>query len=137
MLYDAADPVISTASARALATSVKATGRCVLNFTEHSFLSKFDRPGENKWWLDEITCDAVAFLAKGTKFPVSEKADSAEGGEKFCQLRCTPALCPYDRGAPAPVCGLHAHGNGSMARKALRERAGHGAWRATGFPVSK
>ena len=50
--------------------------RCVLNFTQHSFLSTYDDLGVNKWWLNEVSCRIVDYLANAVPFPVAAARDA-------------------------------------------------------------
>lgn len=74
---------------------------CALNFTLHSMLSRWDDVGSNKWWINELNCRIVAFLARGEPFELERgQHDAAEGGEQFCHLDCSSERC---RSEPAQL----------------------------------
>jgi len=104
VLYDNADPVISTAAVRVLTAKyrqqVPDTQSCVFNFTMHSFLSKWDDRGQSKWWINEVACDIVDYLVDGTPFKQLQATDPAEGAEHYCHLGCTEDKCGYRWDAP-------------------------------------
>ena len=105
--YDQGDPVVSTPAVRQLAARLGAQQHCVLNFTEHSMLSLYDEPGTNKWYTNELSCDAVRFLAHGTVFVEDAAVNPAEGSDHYCHLDCSSTTCPliYRGGAvPALTC---------------------------------
>jgi len=61
----------------------------------HSFLSAFDTPQENKYWLSEVTRTVAAFLTDGTPFEQEGVIDDWPR----CKLTCTPESCPYHAAA--------------------------------------
>ena len=108
--YDQGDPVVSTPDVRKLASRISAQTACVLNFTAHSMLSLYDDRGTNKWFTNELSCDAVRFLANGTAFVEDAAVDPAEGGDRYCHLECTPSTCALvtnTSAVPALVCPFH------------------------------
>jgi len=104
--YDQGDPVVSTLAVRELADKYRkqdTAGRvqsCVLNFTMHSMLSKWDDVGANKWWINELYCGMVQYLANGVPFRLDTATNATEGGEHYCHLGCTEESCPYSPSAP-------------------------------------
>eukprot|EP00656_Telonema_subtile_P042119 TRINITY_DN4756_c0_g5_i1.p1 TRINITY_DN4756_c0_g5~~TRINITY_DN4756_c0_g5_i1.p1 ORF type:complete len:381 (-),score=92.40 TRINITY_DN4756_c0_g5_i1:113-1255(-) len=105
VLYDQADPVVDTAAVRRLATKYRQQGSagltqsCVLNFTMHSMLSKWDDVGANKWWLNELDCNIVGYIAHGAPFRMDQARSSSEAGERYCHLGCSAASCPFNASA--------------------------------------
>jgi len=51
----------------------------------HSLLSRFDSPDENKYWLPSLLEDATNFIDQGEKFPVA----------KLSEIEMNYALCEY------------------------------------------
>lgn len=93
----------------------------------HSFLSKWDTPTENKWWLGELACRLTSFLSQS---PVGSSADLDAGGflsslddhvagrEAWakCDFDCTNVTCPYERDTTL-ACPLgRAEGSGKKER---------------------
>lgn len=66
----------------------------------HSFLSTYDNPDQNKYWLDEVTRKVADYLGKGTALPQSGSV-SAERGWPRCQLVCTAQSCPWTNPNPS------------------------------------
>jgi hypothetical protein len=68
---------------------------------------RYDDAGTNKWWLPDVECKIVDFLAHGAPFEVATATNPTEGNERFCALNCTNTTCaPYVRnhsGPPAPL----------------------------------
>ena len=95
VIYDHKDNTVSTAEARNLSAAANAS-RCVLNFTQHSFLSTYDDLGVNKWWLNEVSCRIVDYLANAVPFPAVAARDADEGNDKFCELQCSATRCPLN-----------------------------------------
>ena len=95
VIYDHQDNTVSTASARNLSTEANASS-CVLNFTQHSFLSTYDDLNVNKWWLNEVSCRIVDYLANGIPFPVVAARDADEGNDHYCELQCSATRCPLN-----------------------------------------
>lgn len=110
VMYDNADPVINTATARGLLSKyisqTKAATGCVLPFTMHSFLSPFDDVGTDKWWMNEVYCNIVDYLTEGRPIPQSGQQNPTEGNQNICKLACTDATCTFSRTGPF-TCPFH------------------------------
>lgn len=111
VLYDSGDPVVSTVAIRRLrdgllkdagmdSTHSKTVHSCVTNFTCHSMLSKWDDVGRNKWWMNELSCKVVNYLAGGIPFPLTSEKNPAEGGDKYCSLACDAETCKFNASEP-------------------------------------
>lgn len=111
MVYDLNDPVVSVADAQDTfaamakgAASSAATAMCHLpSAVGHSFLSEFDTPSANKWWLNEATCRLTSYLAAGDVdhggdlgphgFLAAGAPDKS--GLRACDIVCNATECPY------------------------------------------
>jgi len=106
VVYDQGDPVVDTTSVRQLVTKYKAqvtagsVQSCLLNFTLHSMLSKWDNRGVNRWWMNELYCDMVNYLANDQPFILDAAINKTEGDEHYCHLGCTAESCRYNWSAP-------------------------------------
>lgn len=78
----------------------------------HSFLSKYDTPDENKYWLNEITCRLTDFITQQSSAIAGVDTLDMEGyltataipddewnhrGWYGCEFKCQETTCPYDR----------------------------------------
>lgn len=97
IIYDEGDPVVRTQAVRQLAWryNITKTATCVLPFTDHSMLSVTDDYDVDKWWLPELTCDAVAYLTQDKPFRKSEKTSPTERHQPYCYLKCTSETCSF------------------------------------------
>lgn len=116
LIYDKSDPVVDTDYVRKLSSQYTSGGvlttvdnvklsSCVLNFTDHSMLSRWDEIHNNKWWLNEMTCRVVKFLS-GTDDHIRaiDMRDEESGNDFFCELNCTQQTCHYNRTETSVVC---------------------------------
>jgi len=105
LMYDQGDNVVSTQAIRDLyghyhdAIGSRAA-TCVQNFTSHSMLSPHDDPGLNRYWLNELYCQIVDYMAEGRPFGIEAAQSKAEGGDHYCRMECTADTCPYNRSVP-------------------------------------
>ncbi|MCA3088013.1 MAG: alpha/beta hydrolase [Rhodocyclaceae bacterium] len=56
------------------------------NGANHSLLSTFDSPTENKWWIDGLMQKTVAFIVDGELFPDSTGSQNQNSTLPFCDL---------------------------------------------------
>jgi pimeloyl-ACP methyl ester carboxylesterase len=103
VIVDQADPVVSTSATRDYAAKIGSQDSCVLPFTSHSMLSEYDAMDENKWWLDELSCDVAAFLTEGTAIKISPATGRSEAGDPHCAMACSAESCPWTPTEPAKV----------------------------------
>merc|ERR1719401_1220168 len=93
------DPAVSVGAVQELATKLGAgkdsDSVCGLDaVVQHSFLSPFDNPNENKFWLREVTRKVADYLVNGTQLPQDGIMESEKGWPR-CQLTCTRVSCLY------------------------------------------
>jgi len=62
----------------------------------HSFLSSYDNPEQNKYWLNEVTSDVAKYLVTGTPL-IQNGTIASERHWPRCQLLCTPESCPWTK----------------------------------------
>lgn len=99
------DGAVSTHWVQELATKsgVGKTSQYICGFDAavgHSFLSTYDNPDQNKYWLNEVTQKVADYLARGLPLPQSGTI-AAERGWPRCQLTCTPQSCPWTNPNPS------------------------------------
>ena len=114
VIYDRNDPVVNVEYVRKLASQYSNGGvvledssiltSCVLNFTDHSMLSRWDEIHNNKWWMDELSCRVVSYLSFSDHFHATNIKDSESDEDYFCELKCTNQTCHYNRSASSVVC---------------------------------
>jgi len=90
------DPEVQTKSVQLLAKRMGLdTGSkyiCGLPKAFHnSWLSPFDKPTEDKYWLNEMQQKVLQYLAHGTALEQQGKKDAS--GWPKCEVKCTPATC--------------------------------------------
>ena len=56
----------------------------VTNGVNHSLISRYDSPNEQKWWLEHFLDQATAFVTKGTHFGSNKNVKNKD--EPFCNL---------------------------------------------------
>jgi len=117
VLYDRNDPVVNVDYVRKLASHYPDGGvavesnpsrrltHCVLNFTDHSMLSRWDEIHNNKWWMNELTCKVVSYLSFSSEFfHAIDVTDPESDHDFFCELNCTSETCSYNRNASYVTC---------------------------------
>ena len=117
VLYDKNDPVANVEYVRKLSSQYLNGGvviedsmptfltSCVLNFTDHSMLSRWDEIHNNKWWIDELSCRVASYLSFSSEYILAMNVtDSESEDEYFCELTCTSETCHYNRSASSVVC---------------------------------
>ena len=117
VLYDKNDPVVNVEYVRKLSSQYLNGGvviedsmptfltSCVLNFTDHSMLSRWDEIHNNKWLIDELSCRVASYLSFSSEYILAMNVtDSESEDEYFCELTCTSETCHYNRSASSVVC---------------------------------